>query len=140
MVADADKQLEKLLENEELRREWEANQKLKNDPRITKVGRILRKTSIDELPQVVNLLKGDMSLVGPRPLIEGELEGHEGLKLYQRVKPGITGWWACNGRSNIEYRERLELEYYYIKNFSMYLDILCVFRTVAAVLKKDGAE
>lgn len=140
MVADADRQLEKLLENEELRREWETNQKLRNDPRITKVGRFLRKTSIDELPQVVNLLKGDMSLVGPRPLIEGELEDHEGLKLYQRVKPGITGWWACNGRSNIEYRERLELEYYYIKNFSMYLDILCVLRTVFAVLKKDGAE
>ena len=140
MVADADKQLEKLLEDEELRREWEASQKLKNDPRITKVGRFLRKASVDELPQVVNLLKGDMSLVGPRPLIEGELEDHEGLKLYQRVKPGITGWWACNGRSNIEYRERLELEYYYIKNFSMYLDVLCVFRTVLAVLKKDGAE
>lgn len=140
MVADADAQLEKLLEDEDLRREWEANQKLRNDPRITKVGRILRKTSLDELPQVVNLIKGDMSLVGPRPLIEGELEDHEGLKLYQRIKPGITGWWACNGRSNIEYRERLELEYYYIKNFSMYLDVLCIFRTVLAVLKKDGAE
>ncbi len=140
MVADADRQLKILLQDDELRREWEANQKLKNDPRITKAGRILRKTSIDELPQVVNLLKGDMSLVGPRPLIKGELEDHEGLKLYQRVKPGITGWWACNGRSNIEYRERLELEYYYIKNFSMYLDLLCVFRTAAAVLKKDGAE
>ena len=104
------------------------------------MGRFLRKTSVDELPQAVNLLKGDMSLVGPRLLIEGELEDHEGLKLYQRVKPGITGWWACSGRSNIEYRERLELEYYYIKNFLMYLDVLCVFRTVLAVLKKDGAE
>lgn len=140
MVPDADKRLEELLKDDSLRREWEANQKLKNDPRITRVGRVLRKTSIDELPQVVNLMIGDMSLVGPRPLIEGELEDHEGLRLYQKVKPGITGWWACNGRSNIDYRERLELEYYYIKHFSVYLDILCIFRTVLAVLKKDGAE
>ena len=140
MVPDADKRLEELLKDDDLRREWEANQKLRNDPRITKVGRLLRKTSIDELPQVVNLMIGDMSLVGPRPLIEGELEDHDGLRLYQKVKPGITGWWACNGRSNIEYRERLELEYYYIKHFSFYLDVLCIFRTVLAVLKKDGAE
>lgn len=140
MVKNADKMLEELLKDEDNLKEWKANQKLKNDPRITKVGRVLRKTSLDELPQAVNLLKGDMSLVGPRPLVEGELEEHEGLKLYQRVKPGITGWWACNGRSNIEYRERLELEYYYIRNFSAYLDLLCVFRTVLAVLKKDGAE
>ena len=140
MVKDADKQLDELLKDEDNLNEWKANQKLKNDPRITGVGRVLRKASLDELPQVVNLLKGDMSLVGPRPLVEGELENHEGLKLYQRVKPGITGWWACNGRSNIEYRERLELEYYYIKNFSVYLDLLCIFRTVLAVLKKDGAE
>ena len=139
MVPDAEKQLAQLLEDPAYRAEWEANQKLANDPRITRAGRLLRKTSVDELPQVLNLLRGDMSLVGPRPLVEGELESHGGLQLYQRVKPGITGWWACNGRSNIDYRERLELEYYYIKHFSMYLDILCVLRTVHAVLKKDGA-
>ena len=104
------------------------------------MGKLLRKCSLDELPQCVNMLLGSMSLVGPRPLVDGELEAHGGLKLYQKVKPGITGWWGCNGRSNIEYRERLELEYYYIKNFSMYLEILCVFRTFFAVLKKDGAE
>ena len=140
MVKDADNLLAELLKDEKYRREWEANQKLRNDPRITKVGRILRKLSIDEFPQFINIVKGDMSLVGPRPLIEGELEMHGGLKLYQKLKPGITGWWGCNGRSNIEYRERLELEYYYVKNFSMYLDILCVFRTMLALLKKDGAE
>lgn len=140
MAPDADKQLKELLKQDKYREEWEKNQKLANDPRITKVGKVLRKGSIDELPQLVNVIKGDMSFVGPRPLVEGELEAHGGLKLYQRVKPGITGWWGCNGRSNIEYRERLELEYYYIKNFSMYLDLLCVFRTVLAVLKKDGAE
>lgn len=140
MVTDADKRLKELLKEEKYRKEWEENQKLTNDPRITKVGRVLRKLSVDEFPQFINLIKGDMSLVGPRPLVEGELESHDGLKLYQKVKPGITGWWGCNGRSNIEYRERLELEYYYIKHFSMYLDILCVLRTVFAVLKKDGAE
>lgn len=140
MVKDADKKLEELLKDEKYRAEWEANQKLTDDPRITKPGKILRKLSVDELPQLVNILNGSMSLVGPRPLIEDELESHGGLKLYQKVKPGITGWWACNGRSNIEYRERLELEYYYIKHFSMYLDMLCVFRTILAVLKKEGAE
>lgn len=139
MIPDADKKLQELLKDEKYRAEWEKNQKFANDPRITKVGRVLRKLSVDELPQMLNILMGSMSLVGPRPLIEGELEAHGGLKLYQKVKPGITGWWACNGRSNIEYRERLELEYYYIKHFSMQLDVLCVFRTIAAVLKKDGA-
>ena len=140
MVPDADKQLEILLQDENYRKEWEENQKFANDPRITKTGRILRKTSLDELPQMVNILLGDMSLVGPRPLVKGELELHDGLKLYQRVKPGITGWWGCNGRSNIEYRERLELEYYYVKHCSLYLDLLCIFRTMLAVVKKDGAQ
>ena len=140
MVPDADKMLAELLKDEKFRTEWELNQKLTKDPRITKIGAFLRKTSVDELPQAINLLKGDMSLVGPRPLIEGELESHDGLKLYQRVKPGITGWWACNGRSNIDYRQRLELEYYYIKHFSIYIDILCVFRTIFAVLLGNGAE
>jgi undecaprenyl-phosphate galactose phosphotransferase len=140
MVPDADKQLEILLQDENYRKEWEENQKFANDPRITKTGRILRKTSLDELPQMINILLGDMSLVGPRPLVKGELELHDGLKLYQRVKPGITGWWGCNGRSNIEYRERLELEYYYVKHCSLYLDLLCIFRTMLAVVKKDGAQ
>ena len=140
MVPNADKMLSELLKDEKYRAEWEMNQKLTNDPRITKVGAFLRKTSIDELPQAINLLKGEMSLVGPRPLIEGELEAHNGLKLYQRVKPGITGWWACNGRSNIDYRQRLELEYYYIKHFSIYIDILCVLRTIFAVIFGYGAE
>ena len=140
MVPDADARLKEMLKEEKWRREWEINQKFENDPRITKVGRFLRRTSFDELPQVINVLKGDMSIVGPRPLVEGELERHQGLKLYQRVKPGITGWWGCNGRSNIDYRERLELEYYYVKNCSFYLDLLVIFRTILAVLKRDGAQ
>ena len=140
MVPDADEILKELLKQENYRKEWEENQKFENDPRITKVGRFIRKTSIDELPQLLNVLVGDMSLVGPRPLVKNELEMHGGLKLYQKVNPGITGWWGCNGRSNIDYRERLELEYYYVKNCSLYLDILCIIRTFFAVLKKDGAK
>ena len=140
MVPNADEILQEMLKEEKWRKQWEENQKFDNDPRITKAGRILRKTSIDELPQLLNVLKGDMSLVGPRPLVIGELEEHGGLKLYQKVKPGITGWWGCNGRSNIDYRERLELEYYYVKNCSLYLDALCILRTALAVIKKDGAQ
>lgn len=140
MVPDADKVLQELLKDEKYRTQWDENQKFENDPRITKVGAVLRKTSIDELPQLLNVLVGDMSLVGPRPLVEGELIYHNGLKLYEKVKPGITGWWGCNGRSNIDYRERLDLEYYYVKNCSFYLDILCIIRTIFAVLKKDGAQ
>ena len=140
MVPNADEVLKELLKDPKYKAEWDANQKFANDPRITKAGRILRKTSIDELPQLINVLKGDMSLVGPRPLVAGELEKFGGLKLYQKVKPGITGWWGCNGRSNIDYRERLELEYYYVRNCSLYLDLLCIFRTALAVIKKDGAQ
>ena len=140
MVPNADEILKELLKDEKLKAEWDANQKFTDDPRITKAGRILRKTSIDELPQLINVLRGDMSLVGPRPLVLGELETHNGMKLYQMVKPGITGWWGCNGRSNIDYVERLALEYYYVKNISAYLDFLCVLRTALSVLKKDGAQ
>lgn len=140
MVPNADKVLKELLQQEEYRRQWEANQKLDNDPRITKIGKVLRRLSLDEVPQFINLVKGDMSLIGPRPLVVGELAAHDGLTLYNRVKPGITGWWACNGRSNINYRERLELEYYYVKNCSLYLDLLVVVRTILAVLKREGAQ
>ncbi len=140
MVSDADKILSELIKDPKYKAEWDENQKLTDDPRITTLGRFLRKTSIDELPQIINVINGEMSLVGPRPLVLGELEAHGGMKLYQQVKPGITGWWGCNGRSNIDYRERLELEYYYVKNFSAYLDFLCVLRTVIAVISRDGAE
>lgn len=140
MVSNADQVLEEMLKNEYYQSEWKENQKIENDPRITKIGNFLRKTSLDELPQLLNVLKGEMSLVGPRPLVEGELEAHDGLMLYNHVKPGITGWWGCNGRSNTSYRERLELEYYYVKNCSLYLDILCIVRTVFAVLNRKGVK
>lgn len=139
MVCDAEERLKELLKDESYRLEWERDQKFSNDPRITQAGRFLRRTSLDEMPQFINVVKGEMSLVGPRPLVEGELEQHNGLKLYQRVKPGITGWWACNGRSDIGYRERLELEYHYVKHCSLMLDLMCLFRTVACVFMKKGA-
>ena len=142
MVPNADEILKELLEKSpERKKEWEENQKFEHDPRITKIGNILRKTSLDEVPQMINVLKGDMSLIGPRPLIEGELDSHNGNhELYESVRPGITGWWACNGRSATTYEERLKLEYYYVQNMSLTLDIKCIIKTVLAVIKKDGAK
>lgn len=140
MGQDADKQLKELLKIERYRKEWVENQKFEDDPRITKLGHYLRKTSIDELPQMLNLLKGDMSLVGPRPLVPGELEKHGGTELYWKVKPGITGWWASHGRSDIDYEERLKMEYYYVENCSFWIDVVCIFKTISAVLKHKGAK
>ncbi len=141
MVHDADKKLAKLLKIPKYKKEWDKNQKIENDPRITKIGHVLRKTSMDELPQFINVLTGDMSLIGPRPLVEGELDAHNGNHaLYESVRPGITGWWAANGRSDIDYEKRLELEYYYCKNCSIILDIECIFRTIKAVICKTGAK
>ena len=112
MVVNADEVLKELLKDPKYKKEWDENQKFENDPRITKMGKILRKTSLDEVPQFINVLKGDLSLIGPRPLIEGELDAHNGNhEIYEAVKPGITGWWAANGRSATTYEKRLELEY-----------------------------
>ncbi|MBR3116904.1 MAG: sugar transferase [Bacilli bacterium] len=143
MVKNADKKLEVYLnENKEAKKEWDKYQKLSNDPRITKVGRIIRKLSIDEVPQFINVLKGDMSMIGPRPLIIGELDAHNGdHSIYEAVKPGITGWWACNGRSDVEeYDERLKLEYYYIQHRGIKMDIKCIFKTITSVLSSKGAK
>ena len=140
MVKNADELLEDLLKDDRYKKEWEETQKLENDPRITKIGKLLRMSSLDELPQCINVLMGDMSLVGPRPLIEGERELHGGTELYWKVKPGITGWWATHGRSDIDYKERLELEYYYIRNQSLKLDLICILKTIGVVLKQEGAK
>ncbi len=141
MVVGADEILKKLLaENEDLRKEFEATRKLQNDPRITKAGKILRKTSLDEFPQFINVLKGEMSLVGPRAVIDDEIEyfGNHKEEVLS-VKPGITGYWAANGRSNTSYDERVEMETYYANNVSIPLDIKILFKTVISVIKKEGA-
>ena len=141
MIPNADEVLKKLLENPIYKDEWGRNQKLENDPRITKMGKILRKTSLDELPQMINVLKGDMSMIGPRPLVKGELDAHHGNHaIYESVRPGISGWWAVNGRSATTYEKRLELEYYYCENCSLMLDIKCFFMTITTVLHKRGAK
>ena len=121
--------------------EWEENFKLKDDPRITKIGKFLRKTSLDELPQLINILKGDMSFVGPRPVVEDELSwyGDNKEKLLS-VKPGLTGWWAVNGRSDVPYPERCDLELYYVDRISFGFDLLILVKTLGAIVRKDGAR
>lgn len=141
MVPNAEEVLKELLKKKKYRKEWEKNQKFDNDPRITKIGKILRKTSLDELPQMYNILYNDMSMIGPRPLVKGELDSHNGShEVYESVKPGITGWWASHGRSAINYEERLELEYFYVKNRGILLDTRCIFDTIKAVITKSGAK
>lgn len=142
MVPNADEVLKELLaKDKKAAQEWKENQKLHNDPRITVAGKILRKTSIDELPQLFNVFWGDMSMIGPRPLVKGELDGHNGIhEIYEKVRPGVTGWWAANGRSNLSYKERLDLEYYYCEHASLWLDIKCFFKTIKVVIFKTGAK
>lgn len=141
MVPNADEVLKEMLKDKKYKEEWKKNQKFGNDPRITKIGKILRKSSLDELPQFINVLIGDMSLIGPRPLVKGELDDHNGdHSIYESVRPGITGWWACNGRSATTYEKRLELEYYYAKNCGFWLDIKCIWYTILAVINKTGAK
>ena len=141
MVVDADRVLEEYLaKRPELREEWERDQKLKNDPRVTRVGRILRKLSLDELPQLWNVIKGEMSLVGPRPIVQDELAkyGDKGT-FYLKVKPGMTGLWQVSGRNDISYKERVELDVYYVRNWSVWLDLYILARTVWVVLFGKGA-
>lgn len=141
MVYNADEELKKLLKIKKYKEQWKNNQKLDDDPRITKAGKVLRKLSLDEIPQFINVFIGDMSLIGPRPLVDGEIEEHDGNhEIYESVKPGITGWWAANGRSATNYEKRLELEYYYAKNCSISLDIKCIFRTIKALITRHGAK
>ena len=141
MCIDAEKKLEEMLKKEKYKKEWDEFHKIENDPRITKVGKFLRHGSRDEFPQVLNVLIGQLSFVGPRPLVPGELEAYHGnKKLYWSVKPGITGWWAVNGRSLKNYKDRLTLEYFYIENCSLSLDIKIFLKTIFCVFKKTGAK
>lgn len=125
---------------EEQNKEFEKNFKLDDDPRITKIGGFLRKTSLDELPQLLNIIKGDMSVVGPRPIVRAEVEkyGVCADKLFS-VKPGLTGFWQANGRSDTTYEERVQMDMYYIDNRSFLLDIRIILKTVISVIRKEGA-
>lgn len=141
MVVNAQEVLEKILsEHPDLKKEYEKTFKLKDDPRLTKIGKILRKTSLDELPQLFNVIKGDMSLVGPRPIVLEEINMYkEHGKYLLRVLPGVTGLWQVSGRNNVDYEERIKMDMQYIMNWNLWLDLNILFKTIPAVLKKDGA-
>lgn len=135
-----DKLAEYLQANPDLRKEWEKDFKLKDDPRITKIGHFLRKTSLDELPQIFNVLKGEMSLVGPRPIIKAEIPRYEGyINDYLMVRPGITGMWQVSGRSDTTYEERVRMDSWYVRNWAVWLDVMLLFRTIKTVFKGKGA-
>ena len=142
MVPNADEVLKKLLsENKELAKEYKLNKKLKDDPRITKMGKILRKTSLDELPQMLNVLKGDMTMIGNRPYLPREKEDMGNY--YDdiiKTKPGLTGYWQVSGRSDVSFNYRLKLEQYYSNNFSFKLDVIIIFKTIKVVLGMQGAK
>jgi lipopolysaccharide/colanic/teichoic acid biosynthesis glycosyltransferase len=141
MFQDAHFVLEQFLEdNPDARDEWERDQKLRYDPRVTRIGRFLRKTSLDELPQLWNVLRGDMSLVGPRPIVTKEIEKYGPyFGAYTMVKPGITGLWQVSGRNNTTYDERVQLDAYYVRNWSPWMDLYLLIRTIRIVLFAHGA-
>ena len=144
MYIDAEERLKDLLENDEkIREEYYRTFKLKNDPRITKVGEFLRKTSLDEFPQFLNVIKGEMSFVGPRPVVQKEVDmyyGKENARKIFMVKPGITGMWQANGRSDVEdYDSRIALDLYYIRNWSLWLDVIIIVKTIKNVIYRKGA-
>lgn len=141
MHLDANTRLQKLLsDSTENRKEWEKNFKLKNDPRTTTIGNFLRKTSLDELPQLINVLKGEMSLVGPRPIVQKEIEKYgECFEYFTAVKPGITGLWQVSGRNDVTYDERVQLDVWYVRNWSIELDIQILIKTILVVLGRKGS-
>ena len=141
MRVDAEAALKTYLEkNPDCAAEWKEFQKLKNDVRITKFGEFIRRTSIDELPQLINVLKGEMSLVGPRPMMHGQETFYgDDFMYYESVRPGITGPWQVSGRNKLAFRERVNLESWYARNWSLWMDIVIILKTVSALLEKDQA-
>lgn len=141
MVPNADEILKEMLKDPKLKREYKKNMKLSNDPRITKIGKFIRKTSIDELPQLINVLKGEMSLIGNRPYLPREIDDiGEYYDEIVKSKPGITGYWQVSGRSNLSFEDRCKLESYYSNNFNFLLDVKIFFLTFYVVFKNEGAE
>ena len=141
MAVDAEQRLKDVLENNaEARAEWERDHKLRDDPRVTKLGAFLRKTSLDELPQLFNVLRGEMSLVGPRPIVTGEIAKYgKRFRHYCAVKPGITGLWQISGRNDTTYRARVAMDCIYAKSRNVGLDLAILFFTVPAVLQRRGS-
>ncbi|MBW6395364.1 sugar transferase [Thermus sp. SYSU G05001] len=141
MRQDGERLLSELLvKDPAARAEWETTQKLKDDPRILRIGRFLRRFSLDELPQALNILRGEMSLVGPRPVTEEELKRYgKEAELYLKVRPGLTGLWQVSGRNHLPYEKRVELDRYYVQNWSVWLDLYILARTVWSVVRRDGA-
>lgn len=142
MVVGADEKLNKYLaENEEAKKEYKEYKKLKNDPRITKIGKFIRKTSLDEFPQFINVLKGDMSLVGPRPYLTREKEDMSYYYKYiVSCKPGVTGFWQINGRSEVTFNDRMKMDMDYYRKHTVKLDVKILMKTVLKLLKKEGAR
>lgn len=142
MVPNAAEKLQAVLDsNPEAKREWELTQKLTNDPRITKLGKFIRATSIDELPQLLNIIRGDMSVVGPRPIQYSEFSKYgDDFVHYCSVRPGLTGLWQVSGRSNVGYVERVELDKRYVQTRTFWGDLMIILKTVPAVLVSDGAK
>jgi Undecaprenyl-phosphate galactose phosphotransferase WbaP len=141
MTMDAEERLKILLDSDpEIRKEWETNHKLRNDPRITGIGKFLRRTSFDEFPQLINVLKGEMSLVGPRPIVDDEMEKYgEDFNRIFSVKPGMTGLWQVSGRSDTNYAERVSFDTYYLQSWSIWLDLWVLYKTFGVVLRGKGA-
>ncbi|HEU5048426.1 MAG TPA: undecaprenyl-phosphate galactose phosphotransferase WbaP [Rickettsiales bacterium] len=141
MVMNGDAVLKRYLErNPQANKEWQETRKLQNDPRVTKLGSFIRKTSLDELPQLINVLRGDMSLVGPRPVVTAELPHYESdISYYYRVRPGITGLWQVSGRNDVTYAQRVQLDGWYVRNWSLWHDIAIICKTFPAIFQKRGA-
>ena len=142
MVYNADDILADWLKNNpEKRDEYYRDRKIDNDPRITKVGKLLRKTSLDEFPQFLNVLVGQMSMIGPRPVVLDEAENYgKNKEKFLSVRPGLTGYWASNGRSNVSYKERMKMELFYVDHCCIRLDIQIIWNTIITVIKREGAK
>lgn len=142
MVVNSEELLARYLaENPQAEEEWENNFKLKDDPRVTPIGKFLRESSLDELPQIFNVLKGEMSLVGPRPVVQEELDRYylDATKEYCSVRPGITGLWQVSGRNDVSYSERVAMDVRYVREHSLWMDIVILYKTIGVVLGKEGA-
>jgi exopolysaccharide production protein ExoY len=141
MVVDADKRLSDLLASDpRARAEWAATQKLRNDPRVTRLGAFLRKSSLDELPQIINVLRGEMSIVGPRPIVPSEIARYgRAYRDYCTVRPGITGLWQISGRNDVSYQRRVALDKLYVQAKCLRVDIAIVLKTVVVVLTRKGS-